>query len=113
MDIVPIPSVGNKRLLKVKVICYSKTCLRLSNQDVSGAVENYEHLKGLSLPENSLCKAKMIEILIGLDNYFNCVYEIQVKCHSNERITFNSTFGWIISIVMKTLNLFIPTYATY
>ena len=35
----------------------------------------------------------MREILIGLDNYFNCVYGTQVKCHSNERITFNSTFG--------------------
>lgn len=58
MDIVPIPSVGNKKLLKVKVICYSKTCLRLSNQDVSGAVENYEHLKGLSLPEILYAKQK-------------------------------------------------------
>ena len=58
MDIVPIPSVGNKKLLKVKAICYSKTCLRLSNQDVPGAVENYEHLKGLSLPEILYAKQK-------------------------------------------------------
>ena len=67
MDMVLFVLVRNEKLIIIEDIFYSTICLELRNQDIFCAVENYEHLEGLSLADNSPCKTKRIEVLIGLN----------------------------------------------
>ena len=61
--------VENEKPFTIEAICYPMTCSELNNQDIFCAVENYVHLQGLLLADNTHYENKKIDLLIGMDHY--------------------------------------------
>ena len=93
---MPLILVGNEKLVTIEAICHPMTCSELNNQDIFCAIENYEHLQGLSLADNTHHENKKIDLLIGMYYYYSCVSSAQIKKQRNESIALSSIFGWII-----------------
>ena len=55
------------------------------------------HLQGLHLADKSTCGTKVIEILVGLDYYFEFVTVEVIKGKYGERVALKSSFGYILS----------------
>ena len=112
-DIALLIFVGNLSLVTIEAIFYPMICSELNNQDIFCAIENYEHLQGLSLADNTHYENKKIGLLIGMDYYYSCVSGAQIRGQPNEPIAPSSIFRWIFAVVMRNLNLLIPTSVTY
>ena len=78
-------------------------CSELNNQDIFCAIENYKHLQGLSLADNTHHEKKKIELLIGMDYCYSGLSGAKIKGKPNEPIARSSIFGWINILVMQKL----------
>ena len=54
----------------VEAICSPVICADLTNQNCKFLSKRYSHLQGLNLADKSANRSKTIEILVGLDYYF-------------------------------------------
>ena len=64
----------------------------LTNQNCKFVSKRYSHLQGLHLPDKSTDGSKAIEILVGLNYYFEVI-----KGKFGEPVTSKSSFGYILS----------------
>ena len=74
---------------------------------------NYNHLKNLKLADSSDKEIKDIEILIGLDYYYQIVTVEIIRGKNNEPTALGSMFGWVLSgnfLDISRVHLNITTY---
>ena len=90
--------IGARKNVYVEALVIPTICSNLYNQYTNRAISNnYSHLKNLKLAQESNQTCVKIDILIGLDYYYNFMTGNIIKGKSNEPIALESTLGWIIS----------------
>ena len=80
-------------------------CSNLYNQYSNRAISNnYFRLKNLKLAQESNETCVKVDILIGLDYYYNFMTGNIIKAKPNQPIALESTLGWIISGPYSSIN---------
>ena len=77
----------------VEAICSPVICADLTNQNCKFLSKRYSHLQGLNLADKSADGSKTIEILVGLDYYFEFITGEIVKGKFGEPVASKSSFG--------------------
>ena len=57
---------------------------------------NHEHIKNLKLADTSLEDQKGLNILIGLDYYYQLMLGNIIRGKNNEPVAVESIFGWVL-----------------
>ena len=77
----------------VEAICSPVICAYLTNQNCRFVSKRYSHLQGLNLADKSPDGSKTIEILVGLDYYFEFITGEIVKGKFGEPVASKPSFG--------------------
>ena len=85
------------KIVFVEAICSPVICADLTNQNCKFVSKQYSHLQGLHLADKSTDGRKAIEILVGLDYYFEFITGEVIKCKYDEPVALKSSFGYILS----------------
>ena len=97
--------IGARKNVYVEVFVIPSICSNLYNQYSNWAISNnYSHLKNLKLAQESNETCVKVDILIGLDYYYNFMTGNIIKGKPNEPIALESTLGWIISGPYSSIN---------
>ena len=94
-DIVLMKLFTDSKIFFVEAICSPIICTDLASQNQNFASKEYEHLKNLNLADKSGEGNKLVEILIGLDYYYQFITGEIIKGKVNESVALESCFGWI------------------
>ena len=87
VDVVNLKVSGLKEPIFVEALVIPEICNSLTNQCSKTVIqENYPHLQGLRFADFSNFETKIIELLIGLDHYYNFVSGNVRKGNLNEPI---------------------------
>ena len=81
----------------VEAICSPVICADLTNQNCKIVSKRYSHLRVLNLADKSTDGSKTIEILVGLDYYFEFITGEVIKGKFGEPVALKSIFGYILS----------------
>ena len=82
----------------VEALVIPTICSTLTNQcSNSSLLSKYWHLRNLSLAQNSMESSLNINVLIGLDNYYNFVHGTIIRGKYNDPIALESILGPLIS----------------
>ena len=96
-DIVPLNIfTSSNEIITIEAICTPVICEAITNQNVKTVSRNYNHLKNLKLADSSEKENKNIDILIGLDYYYQLVTGEIIRGEINEPVALNTVFGWVI-----------------
>ena len=74
----------------VEEICSPVVCADLTNQNCKFVSKRYSHLQGLNLADKSTDGSKTIEILVGLDYYFEFITGEVIKSKFGEPVALKS-----------------------
>ena len=96
-DIVLMKLCTDSKIFFVETICSPIICTDLASQNHNFASKEYEHLKNLNLADKSEDGNKTVEILIGLNYYYQFMTGKIIKGKINEPVALESYFGWILS----------------
>ena len=88
--------IGARKNVYVEALLIPIICSNLYHQ-YSAISENYPHLKSVKFAQESNETFLKVNILIGLDYYYNFMTGSLIKRKSNELIGPESTLGWIVS----------------
>ena len=98
IDVVKFIVTGTKKNVYVEALVIPTICSNLYNQNSNSVISsNYPHLKNLKLAQKSNETCLKIDILVGLDYYYNFIFGNVIRGKPNEPIALESTLGWIIS----------------
>ena len=87
----------NKNIF-VEALVIPTICSTLTNQGSDSVLlSKYLHLRNLRLAQNSMESSLNIDVLMGLDNYYNFIYGTVIRGKYNDSIALDSILGWIIS----------------
>ena len=81
----------------VEAICSLVIWDSLTSQNCKFVSKRYNHLQGLNLADKSADGSKTIEILVGLDYYFEFITGGIVKGKFGEPVALKSSFEYILS----------------
>ena len=88
--------VHGKNDVFVEAFCTPVVCSPLTNQRIEFVKENYPHLTGLELADNTDCQSELkIDILIGMDYYFSILTGKKRQGISGP-VAMESVTGWIL-----------------
>ena len=105
VDVVNLKISGLKEQILVEALVIPEICNSLTNQCSKTVIqENYPHLQGLRFVDFSNFETKRIELLIGLDHYYNFVSGNVRLGILNEPIAIESKLGWILSGRYEKIN---------
>ena len=79
----------------VEAISSPVTCADLTNQNCKIVSKRYSHLQGLNLADKSTDGSKTIEILVGLDYYFEFITGEVIKGKFGEPVALKSVSIYI------------------
>ena len=97
--------IGARKNVYVEVFVIPSICSNLYNQYSNWAISNnYSHLKNLKLAQESNETCVKVDILIGLDYYYNFITGNIIKGKPNEPIALESTLGWIVNRPYSSIN---------
>ena len=97
--------IGARKNVYVEALLIPIICSNLYHQySISAISNNYPHLKSLKLAQESNETFLKVNILIGLDYYYNFMTGSLIKGKSNELIGPDSTLGWIVSRSYSSIN---------
>ena len=87
--------VGNNEIIPVNALTHNVICTPLSPRI---NVSNFPHLHGLDLADCfEDANSKRIDLLIGLDSYFNFIQGDVIRGKPKEPVALRSKLGWIVS----------------
>ena len=87
--------VENNEVIPVSALTHSVICTPISSRV---SVGNFPHLQGLKLADCFETKhSKRIDMLIGLDSYFQFIQGDVIRGNPNEPVALKSKLGWILS----------------
>ena len=89
---------GMNKNIFVEALVIPTICSTLTNQSSNSSLRN------LSLAQNSMESSLNIDVLLGLDNYYNLIYGTIIRGKYNDHIALESTLGPIISASCSTDN---------
>ena len=78
---------GMNKNIFVEALVIPTICSTLTNQGSNSSLRN------LSLAQNSMESSLNIDVLIGLDNYYNFIYGTVIRGKFNDPIALESTLG--------------------
>ena len=105
VDVVNLKVSGLKEQIFVEALVIPEIYNSLTNQCSKTVIqENYPHLQGLQFADFSNFETKRIELLIGLDHYYNFVSGNVRLGILNEPIAIESKLGWILSGRYEKIN---------
>ena len=96
-DIALMKLCTESKIFFIEAICSPIICTDLASQNQNFASKEYEHLKNLHLADKSGDGNKTVEILIGLDYYYQFMTGKIIKGKINKPVALESCFGWILS----------------
>ena len=89
---------GIDKNIFVEALVIPTICSTLANQGSnSSLLSEYWHLRNLRLAQKSMESSLNIDVLIGLDNYYNFIYDTVIRGKYNNPIALESIMGPIIS----------------
>ena len=98
IDFVKFIVIGVRKNVYVEPLVIPTICSNLYNQYSNSAIwNNYPHLKNLNLAQELNETCVKVDILVGLDYYYNFLIWNIFRGKPNEPIALESTLGWIIS----------------
>ena len=97
VNVVLLKFLAGDKIVFIEALCSLVICAGLTNQNSNFASKQYNHLKNLNLADKSVDGNKEIEILIGLDYYYQFIMGKVIKGNIGEPIAIDSCFGWILS----------------
>ena len=104
-DVVNLKVSGLKEPIFVEALVIPEICNSLTNQCSKTVIqENYPHLQGLRFADFSNFETKRIELLIGLDHYYNFVSGNVRKGNLNKPIAIKLKLEWILSGRYEKIN---------
>ena len=94
-DVVNLHLQGSQGEIEISVLCFPQICSAVS---AKVNVNNYVNLQGLELADTSIIEGDQqnIDVLIGLDYYFDVVSGNVIHGESHP-VAVGSMFGWILS----------------
>ena len=105
VDVVNLKISGLKEQILVEALVIPEICNSLTNQCSKTVIqENYPHLQGLRFVDFSNFSTKRIELLIGLDHYYNFVSGDVRKGKLNEPIAIELKLGRTLSGRYEKIN---------
>ena len=105
IDVVKFIVIGASKNVYVEALAIPAICSNLYNQYSNRAIwNNYFRLKNLKCAQESNETCVKVDILIGLDYYYNFMTGNIIKGKPNEPIALESTLGWIISGPYSSIN---------
>ena len=100
VDVVQISERGKTKNVNVYIEapCIALLCLPLQDQKISGVFnENYNYLKDPELSDDyNDATDKSVDLLIGLNFYFNFVTDKVYQRPPSRPVAVDSTLGWIL-----------------
>ena len=103
--VVNLKVSGLKEQIFVEPLVIPEIWNSLTNQCRKTVIqENYPHLQGLRFADFSNFETKRIELLIGLEHYYNFVSGNVKKGKFNKLIAIESKLGWILSGRYEKIN---------
>ena len=94
IEIVKFKVKGINKNIFVEALVIPTICSTLTNQGSnSSLLSEYWHLRNLRLAQNSMESSLNIDVLIGLDNYYNFIYSTVIRGKYNDPIALESTLG--------------------
>ena len=94
IEIVKFKVKGINKNIFLKALVIPTICSTQTNQGSnSSLLSKYWHLRNLSLAQNSMESSLNIDVLIGLDNYYNFIYGTVIRGKFNDPIALESTLG--------------------
>ena len=105
IDVVKFIVIGATKNVYVEALVIPTICSNLYNQYSNRAISNnYSHLKNLKLAQELNETCVKIDILIGLDYYYNFMTGNIIKGKPNGPSALESTLGWIFSGPYRSIN---------
>ena len=87
----------NKNIF-VEALVIPTICSTLTKQGSDSVLlSKYLHLRDLRLAQNSMESSLNIDVLIGLDNYYDFICSTVIRGKYNDSMALESTLAWIIS----------------
>ena len=94
IEIVKFKVKGINKNIFVEALVIPTICSTLANQGSnSSLLSEYWHLRNLRLAQKSMESSLNIDVLIGLDNYYNFIYGTVIRGKFNDPIALESTLG--------------------
>ena len=81
----------------IKCLCVPKICPNIKGQSVKQELKKRDFIKALKLADTSMSPECSIDMLIGLDIYWDFVTGEAKHCQGENLVAVNSIFGWLIS----------------
>ena len=98
VDVVRIKVLGTNEDIIIEALVIPEICNSLTNQNSKFVIQgNYPHLQGLRFADFTNFETKNIDVLIGLDYYYNFILGNIRRRNTNEPVAIQSTLGWILS----------------